>query len=205
MPNSRSFRDPLPIRLVPLPALLLAGAMAACGDAFTIPPATQATSERIVVLYALTNTPISTPSAFNVITGIEVRTDRSPDFDFAIDYAPDSALGLGTSGDTVFAVLPRGALGFGQDAGVQVVDMPWDSVKLAPGSGYVLDSAVAIDSGSVVVASSRSQTCNFGLVRHLYAKFRVDQVDRSARRITTTMVTNPNCGYRSLQAGVPTQ
>ncbi len=196
-------RIPPPLlRAIPAIAALLA----ACGDPFALPPANQPTSERIVILYALSGTPLSTPSAFNLVSGIEVRTDRTPDFDIALEFAPDSALGLGTTGDTIAALLPRGALGFAADPGVLIDSTtPWDSLRLAPTDGYTTDKAVRIDSGDVVVASSRAQGCNFGLVRHLYAKIRIDQVDRAQRRIVTLTVTDPNCGYRGLGPGIPVQ
>lgn len=187
-------------------ALLAASLLAGCDDPYGLPAATTATTERIVILYALTGTPISAPSAFNLLSGIEVRTDRTPDFDIAIEFAPDSVLGLGTTGDTVAAILPRGMLGFSPDPGVLIDSVtPWDSLRLAPLAGYTIDKAVRIDSGDVVVAQSRQQSCNFSLVRHLYAKIRIDQVDYVQRRIVTRTVTNPNCGYRSLAPGVPTQ
>ena len=185
---------------------VLVAALAACSDPFALPPPSQPTTERIVILYALSGTPLSTPSAFNLVSGIEVRTDRTPDFDIALEFAPDSALGLGTTGDTVAALLPRGALGFAADPGVMIDSTtPWDSLRLAPIDGYTTDKAVRIDSGDVVIASSRAQGCNFGLVRHLYAKIRIDQVDRARRRIVTLTVTNPNCGYRGLGPGIPVQ
>lgn len=202
MPSHPPFRRAL---IAPFLTLLLLGPVA-CGDPFEIPPASFSNTERIVILWGLTGTPINTPSAFDLLTGREVRTDRTPDFDFAIEFAPDSALDLGTTGDTILAILPRGVLGFGEGPGALVIEgTSFDSLKLAPETGYITDAAVRIDSGDVVVVSSRLQTCNFGLNRHLYAKFRVDQIDRTQRRISTSMIYNPNCGYRSLTTGIPTQ
>ena len=180
--------------------------VAACGNPFDIPPASISNDSQAVDLYALSGTPLAGPSAFNTVTAITVRVDRSTDFDFAMDIVPDTAFGLGgTTGDSVFAFIPAGALGFPQDAGLQLIKgTSYDSLTLAPTTGYTLDSAVAIDSGSVVAVSSRSQTCNFGLVRHLYAKVRVDSINVAERKVSATILTDLNCGYRGLQSGLPT-
>ncbi len=189
-----------------LAVLASVAAVAACGNPYALPPATLTTDERVVYMYALTGTPVNTASAFNTITGLEVRTDASNDFDIAFDVVPDTSHGLGgTTGDSVFAVFPAGALGFAQDPGVQLSTVKYDSLKLAPNTGYIIDHALRLDSGAVVLVASRSQTCNYGLSSHLYSKFRVDQVDRTARKLSLTMLTDPNCGYRGLGSGIPTQ
>ena len=54
--------------------------------------------------------------------------------------------------------------------------------------------------GSVVLAASRSQTCNIGYVYPFYAKIEVTALDLTARSITLQMLIDPNCGYRSLQS-----
>ncbi len=196
----------VPALVRPLAVFGSAVAIASCGNPYALPPATLPTDERVVYMYALTGTPVNTASAFNTITGLEVRTDASNDFDIAFDVVPDTSHGLGgTTGDSVFAVFPAGALGFAQDPGVQLSKTPYDSLKVAPSTGYTIDHAVKLDSGAVVLVASRSQTCNYGLSSHLYAKFRVDAVDMVARKLSLTMLTDPNCGYRGLGAGVPTQ
>lgn len=191
---------------LPLAVLALAAVPAACGNPYALPPATQNTDERVVYMYALTGTPVTTSSAFNTITGLEVRTDASNDFDIAFDIVPDTSHGIGgTTGDSVFAVFPAGALGFAQDPGVQKSAVKYDSLNLAPTGGYIENKALRLDSGAVVLVASRSQTCNYGLTEHLYAKFRVDAIDWTARKLTLTMLTDGNCGYRGLGPGLPTQ
>lgn len=192
-------------RLVLAPALVALSLVTACGDPYALPPASVTNSERVVILYAMSGTSLQAPSGFNLLNGIEVRTDRTPDFDFVVEFAPDSVLGLGTTGDTIVALLPRGAVGFAPDPGILISPLPWDSLKLAPTDGYTIDRAVAIDSGDVVVGKSRLQSCNFGLVRPMYAKIRIDQIDRTQRRIVTRIIANLNCGYRVLIPGLPLQ
>lgn len=180
------------------PALFaLALGISACGDPLTLPPATQETVELSFTLYALTNTSVGTPSAYNMVTLATVRTDRSIDLDFAVDMVTD------TSGDTSVVMLPRGALGFQPDGGVQPAAEPFDSIALAPVNGYVEDAPLPVDSGDVVLVASRRQQCNFGINRPRYAKLRVESVNRAQRSVAFKIRINPNCGYRGLAPGIP--
>jgi hypothetical protein len=183
-----------------LAALLGIGAagLSACGDDLTLPAATLETESLTVTLYALTGTPVAQPSAYNIIFLTPVRTDRSTDFDFAVDMDTNQ------TGDTVVLILPRGAMGLTADGGVQKVDVPFDSLLLAPADGYIQDSALAVATGDVLAFASRRQTCNFGVVRPHYAKALVEAVDRVQRSVQLRMRIDPNCGYRGLAPGVPT-
>jgi len=188
-------RRPRPVG--PLPALLVL-ALTACGDPLGLPPATQPTVELSFTLYALTGTPVGTASAFNLVTQTAQRTDRTIDFDFAVDLVG------GAAGDSTVVILPRGALGFQADGGAQLVAAPFDSVLLAPTTGYAQDIPLAVDSGDVVVVASRLQQCNFGINRPRYAKLSVESVDRVLRSVTFKIRIDPNCGYRGLGPGIPT-
>lgn len=202
MPSTPVRRHPVVLRILLAAAVV---AWAGCGDAFTLPPASLETTEVTVTLYALTGTPIGTPSAYNLLTLAAVRTDRTSDFDFAFDIGPDSSFGVGTAGATVAVLLPRGAIGLGEDGGLQVSSLPLDSILLAPEHGYEEGAGVAIDSGAVIIAASRKQNCNFGFVRPRYAKLRVEALDIVQRSVTLRLVVDPNCGYRGLGPGVPQQ
>lgn len=187
--------------LLPIFAAAALGALG-CSDPLTLPPANQATVELTVTLYALTGTPVGTPSAYTLGTASSapsaVRTDRTIDFDFAVDLVP------GTGTDTNLVILPRGAVGFALDGGAQRASIPYDSITIAPTSGYRSDSALAVGPGDVVLLASRLQQCNFGINRPRYAKLRVESVDRAQRSAVLLMRIDPNCGYRGLAAGVPT-
>jgi hypothetical protein len=181
-----------------MPTAALAAAWAlglvACGADLTLPPATRETVEDTVVLYALTGTPVNTPSAYNLLSRRAERTDRTNDFDFAIDFAVS---------DTVLQFLPRGALGFPPDGGLQVTNVQFDSLLLAPEGGYQSEEPLVADSGAVLVAASRRQVCNFGITRPYYAKLTVEAVDRVQRSVTLRLRIDPNCGYRGLGPGIP--
>ncbi|MBI1966801.1 MAG: hypothetical protein HYS40_02320 [Gemmatimonadetes bacterium] len=166
---------------------------AACSDTLGLPRALTENVIDTVSLYALDGTSVSLPSAYHIETRNVVRTDRTPVFDFVFN--------IDSQGQPVF--LPTGAVGLGEGSGLQVVATPFDSIKIAPGSGYMLDSAVAADSGAVLLARSRLTTCNFGANVFFYAKLQVLTVDAAARRIDFKILVDSNCGYRGLEPGLP--
>jgi hypothetical protein len=185
---------PILLRPAAILAPALLAAVAACSDPFQLPPATLATTTVAVTLWALTGTDISLPSAYDVMLQRVARTDRTSAFDFAFDIRVDSLH------DTSAVLLPRGALGLYVDGGLQLTQQPFDSITIAPTSGYQDTAAVAVRAGTVVLAASRSETCNFGFIRPIYAKLHVTAVDLVARSVTFDLLVDPNCGYRSLRA-----
>jgi hypothetical protein len=188
-------------------ALVLAFAGAtACGSDLTLPPATIPIAQQQIKLYALTGTPVGTSSAYDMLSLAEVRTDVSTGFDFAFDMVFDSAYGFGQHNDTVAVLIPRGALGFTADPGLQVVPtFNFDSLKIAAGTGYTKARAVRIHEGDVLFAASRAQSCNFGFIRPHYAKLLIQAIDLNAKMATILVIIDPNCGYQGLGSGIPTQ
>src|SRR6266487_3724704 len=189
---------PLPL-LAAAAAAAAGAAAAACGDPFgLLPPAIANVVDSAVSLYALTGTPPATPSGYRLDIHQAVLTQESTPatpFDFAFD--------IDTAGRAV--LLPSGALRLGRGAGVQISAAPFDSIRLAPGGGYQLDSAVVVDSGSVAILHSRPVTCNIGLSAGYayYAKLQVLRVDSAARRLDFQILVDQNCGYRGLEPGLP--
>lgn len=145
-------------------------------------------------MYALTRTPLQTPSAYDLIRQLAIRTDRSTELDFAFD--------IDTAGRAM--LMPRGALGLSADGGIQRVSLAYDSLTLAPRDGYLRDSTVAVEDGAVYALTSRQQSCGFGAAS-LYAKAVVEALDRAARSVSLRLRINPNCGYRGLEPGVPSR
>ncbi len=173
-------------------------ATTACGDANLLPPATLGVREDTITLWAITGTSIALPSAWDQVLGIAARTDRTSSFDWAFDFVWDSV-----AHDTVPALLPRGALGLSVDGGLQKVSGVFDSLRTAPGSGYDGSAPVYLDSTTVVATRSRTQTCNFGIYSGIFAKATPLAISRSFRKVVLRLVTDPNCGYRSFNPGVP--
>lgn len=180
------------------PALCSLALLAACGDNLTLPPAQVLIAEQDINLYALTGTPVRTPSAYTMLNLRSVRTDLTNDFDFAFEIRD-------TLGGQQAYLVPRGVLGFAPDGGLQLTTMEFDSLVLAPTTGYEKERMIPISVNSVVIAASRLQNCEFGIVSPRYAKLLVMDLNLTERRAAIRVVIDPNCGYRSLGSGIPTQ
>jgi hypothetical protein len=147
-----------------------------------------------LTLYALRNTPIRTPSAYDILSVQAVRTDTTGAFDFAYD--------IDATGTPL--IYPAGVLGLDKTAGLQVVHSPFDNVHSAPTDGYVTDSAVPVATGDVFVARSRASSSSciyYSLPR--YGKFEVLAIDSAQRSITLQGLVDLNCGFRGLDTGLP--
>ncbi|HET7790146.1 MAG TPA: hypothetical protein VFK78_05045 [Gemmatimonadales bacterium] len=182
-----------------LAALAAAGTAAtACSDLNQLPPPLDSNAVDTISLFALTGTPITEPSAYNISDTARVRTDRSPTFDFAFD--------IDSTGKAV--LLPTGALGLGQASGIRVLTTPFDSIFNAPTGTYVDTMRVVVDSGTIAVIRSRPTVCSFGATVFLYAKLQVLHIDTTSapggRRIDFRILADQNCGYRGLKPGLPT-
>jgi hypothetical protein len=193
-------------RAAALKAATLSLLLAGCGTDLTLPPASIPIAQQQITLFALTNTPVNTNSAYDMLQLLEVRVDQNNAFDFAFDLRFDSAYGIGKHGDTVAVLIPRGAMGFVADPGL--IALPgiynFDSLQVAPQGGYTKDKAVQIREGNVLYAASRIQTCNFGFTLPHYAKLVIQKIDLAAYSVTIRVVIDPNCGYREVNSGIPT-
>jgi hypothetical protein len=170
----------------------------ACSDANDLPDATLENFERTDTLWALLGTPVSAPSGYSVpaVAGSRrVRTDLSVDFDFAYN--------VGTDGERVF--LPRAALGIDTantvNPGFVLRNESFESITMPPSGGYVTDRAVPLAVGQRYVVRSRV-TCT-GLGVPTYAKMEILEFDDLARIVTFRILANDNCGFRSLEPGLP--
>jgi len=176
-------------RYLPLFTLAL---VAACGNSLGI-QASAANKVDTVSMYALTGTPVATPSAYNMSFGAVVRTDGFTAFDFAFD--------MDSTGRSV--LLPTGPLKLGRLSGLQVSALAFDSIRIAPSGRYNLDSALVLDANTVAIAQSRPVTCPNGLPGAYYAKVHVLSITDSTRSLTMEILDDTNCGFRGLQIGVP--
>jgi hypothetical protein len=180
----------------PLPLVFLWFALGgiACSDSNGLADATIENVEQTDTLWALVGTPVSTPSGYSVDGSRRVRTDLSVDFDFAYNRE--------TSGTNVF--LPRAALGIdtatAAKPGFQVRNESFDAITLAPSNGYITDVPVPIAVGQRYVVRSRI-TCSIGVPK--YAKMEILSFDEPTRIVSFRIMTNDNCGFRSLEPGLP--
>jgi hypothetical protein len=170
-------------------------ALAACSNPNSLAPAQFTNVVDTTTLYALTGTPIGTPSAFDGVVALSVRTDLNQPFDFAVDL----------DGSGTWRVFPPGAMGYVKDGGILLSSQAFDVIATAPSSGYVQDTARVVTTGSVFVLRSRvsAAQCTISSSLPRYGKFHVIGVDSVARSITLEYLVNLNCGYRQLTPGIP--
>jgi hypothetical protein len=169
--------------------------IAACGNT-GLQPGVNPNTVDTVSLYALDGTALELPSAFRIASPHVLRTDQASDFDFVFNLTP---------GDTA-VLLPTGALHLGIGSGIDTVHAPFDAITVVPGGTYIDTLPVRVDSGTVAVVHSRPLSCPVtASLSFLYAKLQVMKIDTVARRIDLIVLTNQNCGYRSLEPGNPTR
>src|SRR5712691_11340435 len=89
---------------VALSALATLGALTACGNSTGLPPAHIANVVDTVSLYALDGTPVTAPSAYDIVFLRAVRTDLTTGYDFIFN--------IDNAGRAV--LLPTGAVGMGK-------------------------------------------------------------------------------------------
>jgi hypothetical protein len=178
----------------PLAVLLVSLAAAACSDSNNLPDATIENVERTDTLWSLVGTPVSTPSGFSVEGGRRVRTDLTVDFDFAYSLQMDGA----------HVLLPRAALGIDTanavSPGFIARTESFEAITTPPSGGYVTDAAVPVSPGERYVVRSRV-TCNVGVPK--YAKIEVLEFNDELGIMTFRVLVNDNCGFRSLEPGLP--
>jgi len=149
-------------------------------------------------LQALNGSPLNAISAINTPAASSVRPDASFEFDVALD--------LDSQGRPVFVTQRRvGAplLFGGHEVGLQVLAGAFETVSEAPKTGWVRDSVLTVVPGEVVGLRVASSLCQFSSAPYFHSKMVVDSVNVSQRRIWLRILTNPNCGFRGLQPGRP--
>lgn len=178
------------------PAPLLVAA--ACDSTVQLPPATLSNIVDTVTLHALQGTAIGLASGFDVTTARRARTDRGDEpFDFAYDIEP--------GGNSV--ILTLGVLGLPPQSGIQMSDKEFADITIAPLEDYEEDSTMTVEADDIFIVRSRSAQIGCALfigALPRYGKFRVLAIDPTLRQVTLEHVVNLNCGYRSLELGVPT-
>jgi hypothetical protein len=175
--------------------LPLAAAAAGCSDANSLPSATSTNVVDTVTLWALQGTPITTPSGFSIFNGA-VRTDVTVDFEFAYNIQ---------GADSQHVFLPRAVLGISSgstaEPGLQRRSESFDSLTVAASNGYVTDSLLTVNVGDVFLVRSRVVCTSLGVP--LYGKLQVLSFDD--KTVTFQVLSDENCGYKSLEPGVPSR
>ncbi len=191
-------------RVAVVAVVALATLAVACGD-LTRPKASTPNLELDYSVYALTGTPVGVTNAINFFAG-PARVDAAFGFDIALDL--DSAGQIKVY--PVRAVAGTLAGTIPTRVGLQTVPGTFESVRAAPNSGvYDTIKVQTISPRQVVTAEIFQQTslaCVYSLQGSAqYAKFVVDSVDPTTRKLFVRHVIDGNCGFRSLVAdSIPT-
>ena len=165
-----------------------------CSSEQDLPTASVLNFVDSVELGAITETPITTPSAFSIPDRQAVRTDRSSAFDFSFDIVDGEPQFqplkfLGVSSNT------------GVNPGLQFTSIPFDTIRTAEKNDYITDSAVVVKAGDVLFARSRLICTSLSVPQ--YGKIEITAIDLVARTIRFRYLVNNNSGYTSLQPGLP--
>lgn len=154
-----------------------------------------------ITVYAMNGTAQTLPAGIEVRGLSAVRIDPSWAFDLAFDLDASNAVVVHTvrAISTELSALPR--------VGLQTDTTGFDRVLRSPTSGFAYDSSLTLPAGRTLLVDKIDPTCNrFGgafLGFNIRAKLIVDSVSVSRRAIYLKVLSNPNCGYRSLQPGEP--
>jgi len=188
-------------RLALLAAMFVAVGLNACGNPAAL-TASALTSVDTLSVFALSGSPATYPSGVSVIARQATRVDGSASFDVAFDI---DALGRGVIYPVKLVVSSPGG---SRAVGLQKVSAPFDSVLLAPSTGFETDSSLGMAPGQVVVVQTVHNTvgdlCVYASNPNIYAKIALDSVILASRTLYLRLGLDPNCGFRSFAAGIPT-
>lgn len=180
-----------------LPLLLSAMALTGCGDELSLLPPRFANQVDTTALWAASLTPVTQPSGFVISAGARVRLDQVTYFDFYYDISPDGERFFIPFAAVVNTGRTVGNAGFRQE-----LSIPFEDITIAPQDNYISQDTVRFRVGDVFyVRSQIESSCILGIP--YYSKIQVLSVDDSARAVSFQVLINANCGYRSLEIGLP--
>ena len=183
-------------------ALLPVAGLAACGDPLEFRPSFD-TVESTVTVHALNDVaPAFTAAILLAPSPVGVRPAGDYTFDAAVDFDTDGAARL----YPVDEIAQLGVISSARTVGVQKLDdVTYADLQRAPNTGYTYGEAVPIAVGDVGVIQSNGHPYCAGsfLSTTVWAKFQVVGLDPVARTATLKIRVDPNCGFRGLQTGVP--
>jgi hypothetical protein len=145
----------------------------------------------------LNGTPLGARNTLSVGLPAVFPIDGSLSFDLTFD--------IDASGKAVLIPVSKvGACTRTCQVGMQVVgDSTFDQITKARSKGYTYDTSLTVDVGKPIIVVAKSTVCASDLYSNdLYAKMIVDSVRTTDRTIFFRIVTDPNCGFRSLVPGV---
>jgi hypothetical protein len=187
-------------RLALLATISVVAVLNACGDPTNL-RATIPTSVDTLSLWALSGTPPTYPSGVSIVGRQAIRVDAGAAFDVAFDINADG-------NPVIYPVkLIVSTPGGSRPVGLLRVPGEFDSVTVAPSTGYEADSALVLSPGEVIAIQAAhnqaSDFCQFAISPNIYAKIAVDSVNLDSRILYFRLGLDPNCGFRSFAEGLP--
>jgi hypothetical protein len=165
-------------------------------------PATVENETRSATVYAITGTAPGLPAAYQLSQERFVRPsvlfDGSLNFELAFDIDAQGHVLL-MPARTVVPQPPSTA----PVVGLLKLTAVFDQLTIAPNKGYVRDTIAIASKGDTWLVQLVTAGCIYG--DPFYAKIAIDDVNLVDRSITVRTLANRNCGYRSLEAGLPTK
>ena len=155
-------------------------------------------------VYAMNGTPPTLPSAVDLrgVFGVSevVRIDPSFTFDFAFDMDAFGFVTVHSVKSVASEIANVNRVGFAIDS-----VHPFDQISEAPSSGYKYDTAMVLGAGRTLLVDVIDNSCigQSFIGFNIRAKLMIDSVDVTNRGIYFRILTNPNCGFRSLVEGLP--
>ena len=197
IPLSRFFERPGVRRTGVIFGAVAAIGAAACDDPFA-PRATTAVRTDSFIVYAVSQTPVNLPAAFNIVFFTPLRLEPTYGFDLVFDIDDDGKVVL------IPVTLVGGAVTAGRRVGLQRITGAYDEVTRAPTGGYKYDSTLVLATDEGAVVEVQTDICQFQTSQLIYAKLQIGAVDPVSRTIAFRITYDPNCGFRSFLPGVPT-
>ena len=194
---------PVPVR-ASLAALLAAAlTLSACGEETLGLRAYSAVEFDTLSAYAMSGTPISFPAAYSAESGIVVRVDPTIAFNVAFDLLAPGRVQLVPARRISAQRVVNGLPSAPARLGMQRIKGTFESMTKAPVDGYAYDSTFSVAPGEGVVLEIAADACSYSLISQRYAKLVVDSIVPARRQVYFRGVRDPNCGFRSLQPGIP--
>jgi hypothetical protein len=178
-----------------------ASVLTACGDPALL-RASLPTVEDVYTVFALTGTPAAYPSGLNTYVRAAVRVDGNANFDVAFD--------VDDTGHAILYPVQKivSQLGGSRKVGLRKVSGGFSDVTLAP-TGTYADSVIVAAPGDIVIVQAQrngsGDVCQFDISPYIYTKVLVDSIAVDTRTVVLQTVMDPNCGFRSFEAGIPTR
>ena len=150
--------------------------------------------------YAMNGTHPALPSAVSIRGGSVVQIDSRFQFDIAFDMDEFGFVTVHSARAVASELTPVNRVGFHIDS-VNV----YEQITQAPTSGYHYDTSFALRAGRTLLIDVIDGSCQGQsfLGFNIRAKLKLDSVNVTNRAIYFRMLSNPNCGFRSLVEGLP--